>query len=72
MEAKGRWPTNTPDLVSFLQNDYTNMVQEIERNYRNTKYVASPEGWLILETSGHKWGEKKRISINMLNSENAE
>ena len=71
-DANGRWPTNTPDLVEFLQNDYTNMVQEIERNYRTTKYVVSPEGWLMLETKGHKWSENKRVLPNMLESGNTE
>ena len=72
MEANGRWPTNTPDLVSFLQKDYTNMVQEIEKNYKTTKYVVSPDGWLFLKTSGHNWTSTKRIQTNMLNSGKAE
>jgi len=60
-EANGRWPTNTPDLIDFLQKDYTNMVQEIERNYRSTKYMVSPEGWLILETHHGRGQDKKLI-----------
>jgi hypothetical protein len=61
-EANGRWPTNTPDLVSFLQNDYTNMLYEIEFNYKSTKYTTSPEGMLILSTYGPRFTEKKYVS----------
>ena len=71
-EANDRWPTNTPELVNFLEKDYTNMIQEIEIYYKDAKYEVQPGGMLFLKSSGDSWSSTKRIRTNMLNSGNAE
>ena len=71
-DAKGRWPTSTPDLVSFLHSDYSNMVREIESNYTNTAYETTSEDMLIMRTSASRSSETMTIRRSTQGSMNAD